>query len=298
MRRVKCTVTVIQAKFTLIRLYVLLHLCLVVQTYLLEQLPQTGGVRMDRNGEFFIEMARDETHGGGSWSFQSCVFAPTEKRGGGEWKFWSTIGEVKPGDVILHLRGKPPNAQFVGYSLAASGGRRTDSKPPDAGAWSYSGSYFKADLTDFTPFQPVINLADVFKSREQELREYFAANRSLADEKLPIFFVVQSDRLQCLNGAYFSKGDNNLLEALFGDDHSVGPIASAEGQANVNTGEGVATLRTRIGQRDFSLAVKANYSNRCCFPNCPIDDPRFLVASHIARWSDTPSLRGNLRNGL
>jgi putative restriction endonuclease len=29
-----------------------------------------------------------------------------------------------------------------------------------------------------------------------------------------------------------------------------------------------------------------------------VSDPRFLVASHIARWSDNEALRGHLGNGL
>jgi len=253
---------------------------------------------MREQGKFFIEMSRDETHGGGSWSFLSCVFAPTEKKGGGNWPFWSKILDIRTGDIVLHLRGIPPDANFVGYSIAAGQGHVTSQRPPDPGAWSYSGAYCKADLRDFVPFQPRINLDDVFDTRNKELREYFATNKAHSAEKLHLFYVIQDGKLQCLNGAYFSEGDAELLEALFGDGRALGQIATFAGLANVYTAEGVAHLKTRIGQRDFSIAVKAAYSNKCCFPKCPIDDQRFLVASHIARWSDAPQLRGNLQNGL
>ena len=57
----------------------------------------------------FMEMSRDEEHGGGSWGFTKTVLAPTEKRnGGGNWPFWSGILNIQPGDIVLHLRGKPP----------------------------------------------------------------------------------------------------------------------------------------------------------------------------------------------
>ncbi len=67
---------------------------------------------------------------------------------------------------------------------------------------------------------------------------------------------------------------------------------------NVETGEGLLQASYRKGQQDFSDNVCLNYSNRCCFPHCPIDEPTFLIGSHIARWSDVEKLRGKLSNGL
>jgi predicted restriction endonuclease len=55
---------------------------------------------------------------------------------------------------------------------------------------------------------------------------------------------------------------------------------------------------TRIGQKKFADTIKGLYQNRCCFPGCGVADPRFLVASHIARWSDNEALRGHTGNGL
>jgi putative restriction endonuclease len=255
-------------------------------------------ITMDRKRKFFIEMSRDESHGGGSWSFLSCVFAPNQKRNGSDWPYWSSILDVQAGDVVLHLRGIPPQANFVGYSVASGHGHLTIQKPPDAGEWSHAEAFYKADLEGFVPFQPSINLNDVFGMRNEELRHYYAANGLNEKSKIRLFFVIQGGKLQCLNGAYFSEGDHELLDALFGDGIDLGNLSISSGKSKVYTAEGVAALKTRIGQREFSIRVKDGYANKCCFPRCPIDDSRFLVASHIARWSDAPHLRGDLHNGI
>ncbi len=64
----------------------------------------------------YLEMSRDETHGGGTWSFPNCVWAPTHKKGGGAWPFWSKVFQVREGNTVLHLQGITPHARFVGYS--------------------------------------------------------------------------------------------------------------------------------------------------------------------------------------
>ncbi len=84
-------------------------------------------------------MSRDEAHGGGAWAFANCLWAPTEKSGGGAWPFWSKILDVKAGDTILHLRGIPPAASFVGYSNASADGYETQSRPPEPGAVGVEG---------------------------------------------------------------------------------------------------------------------------------------------------------------
>jgi putative restriction endonuclease len=138
----------------------------------------------------------------------------------------------------------------------------------------------------------------VFATRRTDLESYFDSNRARGAEKRNIFYVRQSDRLQCLNGAYLSEIDDELLTALFGD---AGPITAPTTGAtvvSVETGSQIATVRSRLGQSRFAHEIKKLYRNQCCFPGCGVSDPRFLVASHIARWSDNEKLRGQLGNGL
>jgi predicted restriction endonuclease len=66
----------------------------------------------------------------------------------------------------------------------------------------------------------------------------------------------------------------------------------------VKTGSQISVVRTRLGQAQFAANVKDLYRNKCSFPGCQVSDRRFLVASHIAPWSDNEKLRGNLGNGL
>src|SRR4051812_25442287 len=98
----------------------------------------------------YIEMARDEIHGGGDWSFGKCVWAPAHKKKGGNWPHWLKVKQVRQGDTIVHLRGIPPDAHFVGYSIAASDGYETTNRPPEPGEWAFAERFLRAELSDFT----------------------------------------------------------------------------------------------------------------------------------------------------
>ena len=246
----------------------------------------------------YLEMSRDETHGGGTWAFPNCVWAPTEKEGGGRWPFWSKVLDIRVGDIVLHLRGVQPNANFVGYSQAASDGFETSKGPPDPKAWSYSQNFYRADLEEFIPFHNPIKLTDIFSSRREELENYFDTNKLRATQKLNVFFVRQAGRLQCLNGAYLSEVDNELFAILFNSDILQSGIEQTKPPISVATGIQIATVKARLGQSAFAKSIKEIYNYSCCFPGCSVTDSRFLVASHIARWSDNEELRGNLGNGL
>lgn len=246
----------------------------------------------------YLEMARDETHGGGTWAFTNCVWAPTQKRGGGSWPFWSKVLQVSEGDTIIHLRGVPPRASFVGYSLASGNGFETGRRPPNPGEWDYAERFYRADLSGFTPFHQPVNLTEVFLSRQAELEDYFDRNKTQGARKASVFYVRQAGRLQCLNGAYLSDLDEDLLVALFGSEEIVTATGPAKIVVSVETGSQIAAVRSRLGQTRFSEEIKKLYNNKCCFPDCLVADPRFLVGSHIARWSDNEKLRGHLGNGL
>lgn len=99
----------------------------------------------------WIEMSRDEAHGGGEWGFKKCLWSPAHKNGKrrGSWPFWNNILQVKQGDFVIHLRRKKHKAAFVGYSVAATDGHETLERPPKPGKWDYAASYFRVLLTDF-----------------------------------------------------------------------------------------------------------------------------------------------------
>ena len=246
----------------------------------------------------YIEMSRYDIHGGGTWVFPNCIWAPTEKDKGGSWPFWTKVLSVREGDIIIHLRGKTPKAYFVGYSTVASDGIKTNQRPPDSGKWNYATGFFRADLSGFTPFYKPVNLVDLFSSRGTELKEYFDGHKAKRLKNSNIFYVWQSNRLQCLNGAYLSNVDEELLAALFGS--GVNTITTSNGNTvvSVKTGSQIIRVLTRTGQKKFSDSVKDQYGNRCCFPGCKVSDSRFLVGSHIARWSDNEAMRGDISNGL
>jgi len=110
--------------------------------------------------------------------------------------------------------------------------------------------------------------------------------------------VRQAGRLQCLNGAYLSDVDEAPFEVLFGPLTIADENTPRQFPITVQTGWQLRTVKGLLGQAAFADAIKGMYNNKCCFPGCSVTDPRFLVGSHIARWSDNEGLRGNLGNGL
>lgn len=242
----------------------------------------------------WIEMSRDKIHGGGEWGLKKCLWSPAYKRGarGGSWLFWSNILQVKQGDIVIHLSGRGHAAAFVGYSVAATDGHETLERPPQPGTWGYAASYFRVLLKDFQAFDNVIMLDDFFTTHKDTLINYLEMFSITPTNR---FFVYQSHRLQCLNGAYLSKCDNELLALIFDNETTQHMTSICQ---NNSTSETLRQVKQRIGQAQFSKAVKENYQHRCCFPDCHISDHNFLIGSHIARWVDNPDKRGNTSNGL
>ncbi|MDF3058928.1 MAG: putative restriction endonuclease [Rariglobus sp.] len=241
-------------------------------------------------------MSRDADHGGKGWGFSTCLWAPIKKENGAQWPFWSKVRQVLPGDVVLHLKGIPPNAHFTGFSVVASAGYKTESRPPILGQWAFSKEFFRSDLTDYMPFPMPISLKSIFSTRKEELSEYFIENKTRSVRK-NIFYVIQSARLQCLNGAYLSELDEQLAGIILGSDFSEESEVRSQ-DVSVETAHVIRSVKARIGQKKFSDLIKSNYGSKCCFPGCDVTDADFLVGAHIARWADRIDLRGRADNGL
>jgi hypothetical protein len=249
----------------------------------------------------WLEMSRDPVHGSGDWQFGKCLWSPARKPDGTRWGFWETMLKVREGDIVLHLKGKSNKAAFVGFSIASSDGYLTNERPPIPGQWSYSQEFYRVLLRDFEEFTDSIRLADVFTNRDEKLRKYFLANKNREpSKKRRLFYVIQTNRLQCLNGAYLSEVDNELADILLQSAYSYSgkPSLDRRPEKKVHTTEQLKELWVRIGQAQFSEQVRDNYGHSCCFPGCHIKDDRFLVAGHIARWVDDTELRGQTSNGI
>jgi len=246
----------------------------------------------------FLEMTSEETHGGGSWAFSKCVWVPVVKRDGTQSRFWNKILQIEKGNAVFHLLGKSPNREFVGYSVATTEGYITEQRPPKPGTWGYAPKFYRADLSDFIEFAVPIKLTEIFATRREKLSKYMEANKALGAEKLNLFYLEQKGVLRCTNGAYLSDMSEELIDILFGKiiDHSGHDQNSTANM--VKTSVQIKAVKTRVGQTEFSDKIKGKFNSQCCFPDCNISDPRFLVGSHIARWADNEDLRGNLGNGL
>lgn len=243
----------------------------------------------------WLELRKNNKVYNEGWNFRESVWAPTEKDNGAQWPFWNLINDVKKNDLIVHLKHTNNGIMFTGYSYAKADAYVSHLSPTsEAHTWDFIDSYYKVDLMDNRKINPPVLLSDFFSLNDKELREYFVFNKARIKNKKRLFYVIQSGRLQCLNGAYFSEFDEKLIDLLL--DGVIN--GSSKIDSNVRTGEKLAELKVRIGHGQFSENVKRNYNYTCCFPNCEIEGRGFLISGHITRWTDNKSMRGDTANGL
>jgi hypothetical protein len=110
----------------------------------------------------WLEMSRDDVHGGGSWAFGQSLWSPSRNTNNTKWAFWETLLRVDTDDPVLYLRGKGDSAAFVAFSTAAADGFETSDRPPSPGEWGYARSFYRVPLRDFTPLADPMLLRDVF----------------------------------------------------------------------------------------------------------------------------------------
>lgn len=221
-----------------------------------------------------------------------CLISPTKKANGTKWKYWDNLLKIKEGELIFHLCGKDDKAEFVGFSTASSDGYITN-KISDRN----HNEHYIVELKDYTNFDMPINVHALFNLQEKMLREYYEHNKN-AKQKKTIFYVIQSDKLQCQNGAYVSELSIKLASIIFGADFTNRSTDKKLNIINVQTGTQLRSISIRRGQDKLSSNVKNNYNYKCCFPDCIVDHPNILVGGHIARWADQPELRGDMTNGI
>jgi len=250
----------------------------------------------------WLEMSRDSAHGGPGWEFSRCLWSPAYKKGAqrSKWPYWDSLLRTRVGDNVLHLRGIGKQAAFVGLTSCEGSWISTIEKPPAPGQWAYADEFYRVPLRDWRKFSEPISLPRILADRREKLIQYFVNNKTRGKQKRLLFYVLQDGKLQCLNGAYLSEVDDELAELLLGVAATPEDAerAAEPNTVTVSTGEALRQVLARVGQDAFSEAVKANYEHRCCVPGCDIRDSVFLVGSHIARWADVESLRGNVSNGL
>jgi predicted restriction endonuclease len=63
---------------------------------------------------------------------------------------------------------------------------------------------------------------------------------------------------------------------------------------DIPVGDELRMARQRKGQSRVRQVTLINYMNLCAF--CDVNDRNLLIASHIARWADDQTGRGNLTN--
>ncbi|NNT70925.1 hypothetical protein HKT18_01735 [Flavobacterium sp. IMCC34852] len=243
----------------------------------------------------WLELRANNTIFDKGWNFKESVWAPTKKADGANWPFWNLVNDVTKGDLIFHIKENNGIKYFVGYSIAATDGYLTKFTSSKNHIWSYTDEFYKVDLSDFEELNPIIPLNDFFTNYNQELRNYFLENKKLSKaQKKRLFYVIQRDKLQCLNGAYFSEFDSFLASKISDELLEVRKTIKNTAKTDVVVKE----LEQRIGHQEFSENVKSNFNYKCCYPGCNVEGKGFLISGHITRWADNKDLRGNTDNGL
>ncbi len=82
---------------------------------------------------------------------------------------------------------------------------------------------------------------------------------------------------------------------------AIADLAEADSQirnGNYQVPDTFSVTKIRRFQSVFRSMVELNFGGACCLPGCPVDDPRFLEATHIVPWSRNPALRLDPGNGL
>lgn len=240
----------------------------------------------------WLEMSRTPDSRPQDWRVGDCLWSPRKNSVGRPWAFWETMRNVQPGDVVVHLCGESNEAAFTGCSIASSGCILLDEGPHGP------SELYRVELENYQSFPGPLLLKEIFSINNSALRAYFDSNREKSADKERLFYVIQAGRIQCLNGAYLSFLSDELLAVLFGIDTHVTPASSSAIAKRVTAGVVLSEVARRIGQQGFARNVKANFGNSCCFPGCTVNDARFLVGAHIAKWADNPELRGETANGL
>lgn len=276
----------------------------------------------------WVENSKDLKHGGEGWEFGTCLWAPTHTKNGGNNASHLAVGAIKAGDLIIHFRSmKDRGPSFLyGYSYALSDGYKTNDQPVFKGEWDYSSEFYRAEVSEITKFVGVegcgksgeftgaVSSKDFFEQFEDQLRSHLAKKRAALQgpKKSLNFFYSPREELIALSQGYCFKADEETwgwVQEATATTESIDRLSEnleEDGEASFTSAlvsdlpaeEKDRIQRIRIGQEKIAKSTKKQYGYRCCISNCGIDDPKFLIASHIERWADNEEARGKLGNVL
>lgn len=254
----------------------------------------------------WVETSTDDVNGGEGWEFGTCLWCPTLKRNGRHDNSYDLVSQVKKNDFVLHMRGRKDQARFVGTSIATSDAYHPNKKPSGVNDSAKPSDFWRVDLS-YTPLAQNIFVMPSLHSDEEKYLDYYQTRKNSGNGKIELFYSVFRENGTTTfrrNEKYFSWLDAATAEALTEYTFSNGSGSQSESKGKskpdtaYSTNQYPAEAFERIGQKTLRDATLKNYNYQCCFPGCRINDPSFLVASHIQRWADNEETRGDLNNIL
>ena len=104
-----------------------------------------------------------------AWEFgRYCIWSPALDRRVAEGRY-GIMRAVKEGDWAVNCY------DFVvsGISKVAEQCKTTKQKPPNAGPWAYSQSFYRIDLKDFRPIDAGVSLTQIARNHREEIQKTF-----------------------------------------------------------------------------------------------------------------------------
>ncbi len=135
-------------------------------------------------------------HGGEGWELGECIWSPALSR-------YSVLEFPEPGELVLHYY----KGFYSGRSFVKNKCCEVSHRPPAAGNWGFSSSYFRIDLQDYAPYPKPMHRHDFFKRFGEKVLAEINAGRP---KRYP--FIIQCDELRTTQGQLLTVVTPNLLE--------------------------------------------------------------------------------------
>jgi len=130
-------------------------------------------MKLKQGQQAFIEIT-NPIHGGEGWHLGYALWSPTRNKAGAD--RWSSMREVKPGDIIIHsVKNKGSLYRFFGISTAKTSYLETDVEPLIPGRYAKEKgykAYYKVLLTNYRSFDKTPYVKDFLEKYRSQLSKY------------------------------------------------------------------------------------------------------------------------------
>lgn len=175
--------------------------------FLIEKKPGTGSLGdlpPVSPARVWVEVTKLENKlGGAGWGLGESLWSPSTNAGGAD--AYSTMREVVPGDLVLHLA----DGAFTGFSFVAEAYEEYPKEPPQPGPWAGQAPYYLIRLQGYTELPAPLTLLTFFA------RQGAAIKDEITNQKPKHYpFTIQAGSLNTRQGGYLSRSTGRLYQLI------------------------------------------------------------------------------------